>query len=111
MNPHENTASQKDSKLFTILRADLREVDFKRTLRQEAAELKEVMLTEERRQRLTQMKPLKRGFAFGWWLLKSLIRKLTPARRLMFILGLLLILIRYENDKSSYDFSTLGCTL
>src|SRR6266851_431514 len=105
MNPNDKTTPEKDSRLFTILRADLREVDFKRTMRQELAELKEVMLTEERRQRLTKMSRLKRGFAIGWWLLKSLIRKLTPARRLLFVLGLVLIIVRFGSEKTNYDFS------
>ena len=81
-------SQKKESKLFTILRDDIGKVDFKRTMRQEFSELKEVMLTEERRERLKAMRGPGRWAAFAWWLMKSMIRKLTPARRLLLVAGL-----------------------
>jgi len=101
----------KESKLFTILRDDIGEVDFQRTLRREFAELKEVMLTEERQERLKGMNRLKRGLFFQWWLLKSMIRKLTPARRLMFVLGLILLFFHFEAGGENYHFTNIGAVL
>lgn len=108
MNTGKQSAPRNEQKLFSILHDDITRGDFKRTMRQEFAELKEVMLTEERRQRLQGMGKLKRGLVLGWWLLKSLIRKLTPARRLLFVLGLIFYFSHFNDDKTEYNFSLPG---
>ncbi|MBI1806999.1 MAG: serine/threonine-protein phosphatase [Ignavibacteria bacterium] len=111
--PQPHTDAQKEQMLFTTLKDDLGRGDFGRTMRNEFAELKDVMLTEERRERLKNMSRLKRWLALGWWLLKSLIRKLTPARRLLFVLGMFLILFHVESGRGvavswRFDFTALG---
>ena len=45
-------------------------------------------LTEHDRARLSEMRPLKQTVVRLWWLLKSLLLKLTPARRLLLIFGI-----------------------
>ncbi len=72
---------------------DLRRGDFKRTIRNDYRELKEYFLTEDRKARLTRMGRLKRWFFLSWWLFEALVLKLTPARRILLLIGVLLILL------------------
>lgn len=83
------------------------------TMQREFSDLKEVMLTQERRERLQGMSLWKRGFAMGWWLLKSLIRKLTPARRLLFVIACFnLSAIQFEIGHKQFNLSpSLGVVI
>jgi hypothetical protein len=55
------------------------------------AELKEFYLTPEHRQRLAGMNAFRRWVWLGWWLLKSLFLKLTPLRRFILLVALVLL--------------------
>jgi hypothetical protein len=104
MTTTRNSEPRREQRLLTILRDDMRRADFMRTIRHEFSELKEVMLTQERLEQLEGMSLLRRGIAIGWWLLKSLIRKLTPTRRLLFVIALLnLSAIRFEIGNTQFD--------
>lgn len=86
---NENPQADKEPKIIETLMDDLRHSDFKRTIRRDFKELKEFMLTDERHKRLEEMGRVKQWLYLSWWLLKSLILKLTPTRRLLLALGLL----------------------
>lgn len=100
----------KEPGLGKILRDDLRRGDFKKSLRQDYREVKDFFLDEERRDRLAKMKWLKRGFFLLWWLLKALFLKLTPARRLLLLVALILLVtsgtISFENHQVSAQNDT-----
>jgi len=87
-----NPTGQAEQRLANVLREDIRRGDFKRSLRRDWNDLKDFYLDDDRRSRLRQMGALKRFFVSAWWLLKSLFLKLTPIRRLLVILGLLVML-------------------
>jgi phosphoserine phosphatase RsbU/P len=70
---------------------DLRRGDFERTVRRDFNELKEFMLTEERQKRLKDMKQIRRWFFMAWWFMESLFMKLTPARRILLLIGIFLV--------------------
>jgi phosphoserine phosphatase RsbU/P len=55
------------------------------------AELKEFYLTAEHKTRLAKMNRARRGIFLSWWLLKSLFLELSPLRRLVVLLGLVLV--------------------
>jgi hypothetical protein len=74
------------------LREDLRRGDFKRTLRRDYAELKEMFIDDHRKERLGGMGKLRRWLYTAWWLLKSLFFKLTPARRILFVISFFLLI-------------------
>jgi sigma-B regulation protein RsbU (phosphoserine phosphatase) len=71
---------------------DFRRGDYERDLRRDFKELKEFMLTEERKKRLAGMGRAKQWAYVSWWFLEGLILKLTPARRLLLLIGILLLL-------------------
>jgi hypothetical protein len=55
------------------------------------AEIKEFYLTPAHRQRLAGMSAFRRWVWLGWWLLKSLFLKLTPLRRFILLVALVLL--------------------
>lgn len=70
-------------------------------LRTTMAEIKEFYLTPDLRRRLAGMGKLRRGLWMAGWLLKSLFLKLTPLRRFVFLVALILVM-------SSPRLSTTG---
>ena len=88
-----NTAPPHDARLGAILRDDIRRGDFRRTMRRDYSELKELFLDDIRKARLKEMSPLKQWLYTTWWLFKSLLRKLTPARRLLLVVAITLALL------------------
>jgi phosphoserine phosphatase RsbU/P len=91
--------ARSEPRILETLKEDVRRGDFIRTLRRESEELKEFMFTEERRSRLGEMRPIKRWLISSYWLLKLLVLKLTPFRRILLLLGLI-FLISIQVDKS-----------
>lgn len=90
MHKKEKTTSN-DPKLSQVLREDLSRGDFFHTISRDYEDMKEFFLDDERKQRLKNMKPLKRFiFTFGW-LLKPLFLKLTPARRILVVVALVML--------------------
>jgi sigma-B regulation protein RsbU (phosphoserine phosphatase) len=103
-----NTRSDNEPKIRHVLRDDLSRGDFWSTLRRDFRELKEFMLTDERRKRLNEMSRVKQWLSIAWWLLKGLILKLTPARRLLLLLGVFLVVIHANNQGESQQYHILG---
>lgn len=93
----KNTSGKnREPRFRKVIRDDLRRKDFKRTLRRDFEELKEFFIDDERKKRLKEMRPLKRWFFTAGWLLKALLMKLTPARRLLLVVAFILVL--FAND-------------
>jgi hypothetical protein len=86
-----------DKPLWDTLKQDWRYVrddvrpGWRAMLRTTMAEVKEFYLTPEYRQRLASMGKARRGLWMTGWLLKSLFLKLTPLRRFVFLVALVLL--------------------
>jgi len=106
MKPNEQTQSGPEPKIGKTLADDLRRGGFFDTVRDEFLELKEFMLTDERKERLVRMNRVKRWLFIIWWLLKSMFLKLTPARRLLLVIALLAsIQITWRGERGNPDFN------
>lgn len=70
--------------------SDLRWRDFKRTLRQELRDIYHFYLDKETKERLYEMGRLKKWIKQSYWILKSLILKLSPVRRVLLLISLIL---------------------
>ncbi len=87
-----------DKPLWDTLKQDWRYVrddahpGWRSMLHTTMAEIQEFYLTPEHRQRLARMGRLGRWMWLGVWLLKSLFLKLTPSRRVVFLVALVLLL-------------------
>jgi phosphoserine phosphatase RsbU/P len=96
--------------------ADVRRRGVKREIGGTLADLEAFYLSAETKKRLARMRPVRRVLHRLWWLVKSLLMKLTPARRVLLALSLILIasgLERVEFDafRFSFRFSIVGVVL
>jgi serine phosphatase RsbU (regulator of sigma subunit) len=82
-----------DQKIFQTLKSDFQRGDFFDSIRREVRDTREYLLDEERMKRLAGMNPVRRGLLTGWWMLKGMFFRMTPARRLLFVIGLLMLFI------------------
>ena len=86
-------------------RDDIHQLKIKDDLSGEYEDLKEYFLTDERKEKLKKMGNFKKFFIIPWWLLKSLYFKLTPFRRILLVIGIILILLSGNNKIGSDDVS------
>ncbi len=89
--PVNNRKNNADPKLFDTIKNDITEGGFSGDLSSDFSDLKEFFLNENRKKQLAGMGKIKRFFYMGWWLLKELLLKLTPTRRLVLLLGIFLL--------------------
>lgn len=59
-------------------------------IREDYSELYDYFLNSEEKERLKFMKPFKKFFVLNWWLLKAMLLRLTPVRRILFLIGFIL---------------------
>lgn len=86
-------SQEQEPRLGRTILNDLREENILGTFRRELHDIHDFFLTQERRDQLKTMGWFKKFFLILWWLLKSLFFRLTPFRRILFILGIFLLLI------------------
>ncbi len=93
---------QSGASLPRVFFEDLRRTRFNRDYWRELRELYVFYLDEESRARLLSMGRVRRAFLQLGWLLRSLLMKLSPARRIMILLSLILTIF------GSTSFQLLG---
>lgn len=112
---NENNKYSDEPKLRNTIKEDFKAGGFFRTLKRDFKELKEFYISEEKHRRLSEMNRVKYIFVFWWWILKSMILKLTPLRRIILIIGFILLLLPQDlstnNKKVTISLETgyLGC--
>ncbi len=80
---------------------DLKSGNLWSSIKHDWEELKEYYLTSEKKADYKSMGRIRRGFKISWWLFKKLFYKLTSVRRLLFILGIALIVIGDNNNNNN----------
>ena len=100
-----NTSSSRKNIGKTIIE-DLRRGDFERSMKRDYRELRDFMITEEREKRLKEMRTVKRALFISWWFLEGLILKLTPARRILLLVALILFfgVIEIDTNRTATNF-------
>lgn len=109
--PKQDRESPGEPKIRKLMLEDIHRGDIKRTLRQDFEELKEFFLTKERRKRLESMGRFKRWLFQAFWLLKALILKLSPARRLLVLVTIFILTFKFQVNEVSFNFALLGSIL
>ncbi len=84
------TIYEKSARLAESMFRDIQESDLPQTLKQDLRETYDFYLDRETRERLASMSPMQRWAASTWHLVKNLFLKLTPIRRLILGVGLVL---------------------
>jgi sigma-B regulation protein RsbU (phosphoserine phosphatase) len=101
----------KKNNLFDTFHNDLRKTKTYTKIRRESKEVADFYLTDEQRDRLKTMSQFKRSLYQSGWIFRAMFRKLTPARQLMFIGGIVfLIQVRAsfgEINLLTIDFNAL----
>ncbi|MBK7978655.1 MAG: serine/threonine-protein phosphatase [Ignavibacteriae bacterium] len=111
MNENKNN---NERKLYETLRNDISEGGFSTNISKDFGELKEFFLTDGRKTQLAGMGKIKRFFYMFWWILKELLLKLNPTRRLLLVIGFFFLVsagrfgLNGNNLNFSYDTSVLG---
>jgi hypothetical protein len=90
---------------------DLNRTDIHRSLRKDLRDLYHFYLDDEDRRKLRGMGSLKRGLVLGWWLLKGLVMNLSPGRRVMLLLSVLLLVFGDFNFSSGDVSISLNVSL
>lgn len=75
------------------LKSDFRQEDFAKNIRRDWQEVVEFFMTDERREELRNMHVVKKIFVVPFWLFKAMYLHLTPARRILLLIGLVLSFI------------------
>ena len=91
MNASESNKTEEPG-LRSTIKSDLYRDDFFRSFTRDIKDLKEFYINSEKKKRLSGMNPLKRLIVMIWWILKSMILKLTPMRRFLLLFGIVLLL-------------------
>ncbi len=84
----QNSQSFHKQKIGKTILNDIKQGNFKRTLTQDLKDIYHFYFDEETKDRLSEMKRFKRGLVIVWWMLKSMFMKLTPVRRILFVLSI-----------------------
>jgi hypothetical protein len=91
-------SKSKEPRIVKTIREDIRNVKIKDDISGEYRELKEYFLSDERKDKLETMSKFKKFFVTPWWILKALYFKLTPVRRLLLLLGIILMLFAIRSS-------------
>ncbi len=105
-----NTAQKTEPRIRQTIRSDFRQTKIKEEFKSEYKDLKQYFLTEERKKKLVSMNAFKKFFVLPWWLLKAMYLRLTPFRRILLLIGIILLLFS-GNIETSGDSSTLSLNI
>ncbi len=88
------SGADQDSSLRKIVMEGFRHPELRRTLRQDLDDLYRFYLDDPSREKLAKMGRIKRAFLLVGWSFKSLLLKLSPARRIILVAAVILWLLR-----------------
>jgi hypothetical protein len=103
---------RKPHSLSKIVFEDLRQVSLGGTFREGLREIYRFYLDEENRAEVDRMGPLRRAFVVTGWMLRGLLLKLSPSRRLLLLISASLVVfgngISFPNTRVIVDLQPLG---
>ena len=85
------------------------------TLRRDLRDVYRFYLSDDERERLAAKGRFTRFFSIGWWIVRNMLRRLSPNRRLILVVAAVLFFVRPEIDAPdihfNLDFSRLAFPL
>ena len=112
MNTNNTNSEQKEPGLRDTLKKDISQSGHFQTLKSDLKDVKEFYLSSEKKRRLGQKKWYSRWFYLTWWILKGMILKLTPLRRILMVIGIIFLISATVNvgdsDNSSRNRGIIG---
>lgn len=88
-----------------------RKVKTSNKLKEDFRNLKEFYIDEKQKERIDKKGRFHRWILSAWWIFRGMINKLTPARRIMIIIGTILIFIEIQTDSVQTNFDFYGYIL
>ena len=107
---NKSTNQKSEPRIRQTIRSDFRQTKIKEEFKSEYKEIKQYFLTEERKEKLGSMNAIKKFFVLPWWLLKAMYLRLTPFRRILFFIGLIL-LVTSGNIQTNGNDTTLSLNI
>jgi len=92
--------SQGKQRLRDALRSDFQEADLKSSMQRDLREMKEFFLSEDEKQRLERMSPFYKLFYIPFWITRAMMLRLTPLRRILLLVGAVLLLFVHDSGQS-----------
>lgn len=112
MDTNNTYKDTKDPGLRYTLKNDLSQSGHFKTLKTDLKDVREFYLSSEKKRRLSRKKWYSRWFYTCWWVLKGMILRLSPLRRIIMVIGILFLLsstvVINRNDDSSRNRAILG---
>jgi sigma-B regulation protein RsbU (phosphoserine phosphatase) len=108
MREKRRSAGDRFSRMIREDLKDIKRSGLEHTIRNEYEELKEIMLTRERSERLETMSLFRRSYMIPWWFLKSLIQKLSPFRRILVLIGIIIVLAEFSGNDNGPSYTLIG---
>jgi sigma-B regulation protein RsbU (phosphoserine phosphatase) len=103
-----NGKSKKSGKKFSeTVWEDLHRGDLKRTFKKDFKDIYQFYFDDETRARLSKMNKFKRVFVIMFLLLKNMILKLTPARRVLLLIGIIFSIGRSDSNNGFIGMAIL----
>ncbi|HSQ76955.1 MAG TPA: PP2C family protein-serine/threonine phosphatase [Bacteroidota bacterium] len=83
--------AHKNPGLISTLKDDISQGGFFAKLRREAEDIEDFYLSDEERTQLKNKSRFWRWFVLAWWIIKNSFLRLSPVRRLLLVLGVILV--------------------
>lgn len=97
-----SSSESKTTGFSQTIKQDIKEGELYHSVRRDFKSLKDFYIDSEKKSRLEKMNWLKKWIHISYWILKSMILKLTPARRILLLIGILFLFT------SKFDISANG---
>jgi hypothetical protein len=101
-------SGNKEPGIGRTIRKDIKDLKFRDDLSGEYSDLKEFFLSKERKEKAETMGLFKRLIVIPWWLLKSLYYKLTPFRRFLLLIAIILLFVSTGGDSNANGVTSDG---
>ena len=97
-----------EPKIGKTIHSDFHQTKIREEFKSEYTELKQYFLTDERKEKLSEMNSIKKIFILPWWLLKAMYFRLTPFRRILLFIGIIAVItssnITTFGNETSFNF-------
>jgi len=104
----ENSTKKTGQKFHHTIRDDFKDINFRKDFSNEYKSLSRFYLDSEKKSQLESMAPIQRWVHKIGWLLKSMFLHLTPLRRILVLIGSLLLLLSRSVSINNNSVTTDG---
>ena len=94
------TKSEESGSFYKSVREDIKQRELGRSFKKNWKNINEFYLSDDNIEKLSRMNPFKRWVFSFWWLLKSMYFKLSVNRRVLLLIGIILIFMGRQNGSN-----------